>query len=203
MPKIHIFYETERKHGVDMCLGVSAGCIIIGIYRIVSDQHLMSRPGISYFYWSTLSICKWIISSAIHTLHLFTEWSDGAKNPLELVFNAHIDFKSAWFPACPEYLSPQISGSSVSCLDMEKLIKVWVWYFGRFQRNFRKVILQLTLVIGGWSISCKIVLKWMPIDVTNGTSTLVEVMAWCRQATSQYLNQCWPRSMPPYGVTRP
>ena len=28
-------------------------------------------------------------------------------------------------------------------------------------------------------------------------------MAWCRQATSHYLSQCWPRSMSPYGVTRP
>ena len=28
-------------------------------------------------------------------------------------------------------------------------------------------------------------------------------MAWCRQSTSHYLNQCWPRSQLPYGVTRP
>ena len=28
-------------------------------------------------------------------------------------------------------------------------------------------------------------------------------MAWCHQATSHYLNKCWPRSMSPYGVTRP
>ena len=28
-------------------------------------------------------------------------------------------------------------------------------------------------------------------------------MAWCRQATSHYLSQCWPRSMLPNGVTRP
>ena len=28
-------------------------------------------------------------------------------------------------------------------------------------------------------------------------------MAWCHQATSHYLNQCWPWSMLPYGVTRP
>ena len=34
-------------------------------------------------------------------------------------------------------------------------------------------------------------------------STLVQVMAWCRQATSHYLTRCWPRSLPPYGVTRP
>ena len=28
-------------------------------------------------------------------------------------------------------------------------------------------------------------------------------MAWCHQATSHYLSQCWPRSVPPNGVTRP
>ena len=28
-------------------------------------------------------------------------------------------------------------------------------------------------------------------------------MAWCRQATSHYLSQRWPRSLSPYGVTRP
>ena len=28
-------------------------------------------------------------------------------------------------------------------------------------------------------------------------------MAWCRQATSHYLGQYWPRSPMPYGVTRP
>ena len=28
-------------------------------------------------------------------------------------------------------------------------------------------------------------------------------MAWCRQATSHYLSQCWPRSLSPYDVIRP
>ena len=74
---------------------------------------------------------------------------------------------------------------------------------GRVQRNFKKVIFQLILLIDGWSISCKIVLKWMPMDHTDGKSTLVQVMAWCRQATSHYLSQCWPRSLLPFGVTRP
>ena len=27
-------------------------------------------------------------------------------------------------------------------------------------------------------------------------------MAWCRQATSHYLIQCWPRSLSPCGITR-
>ena len=43
----------------------------------------------------------------------------------------------------------------------------------------------------------------MPQDFTDDKSTLVQVMAWCRQATSHYPNQCWLRSPTPYGVTRP
>ena len=43
----------------------------------------------------------------------------------------------------------------------------------------------------------------MPQDLTDDKSTLVQVMAWCRQATSHYLNQCWPISPTPYVVTRP
>ena len=34
-------------------------------------------------------------------------------------------------------------------------------------------------------------------------STSFQVMAWCRQATSHYLSQCWHSFMLPYGVTRP
>ena len=43
----------------------------------------------------------------------------------------------------------------------------------------------------------------MPLDITDDKSTLVQVIAWRRQATSHYLSQCWPRFMMPYGVTKP
>ena len=43
----------------------------------------------------------------------------------------------------------------------------------------------------------------MSLDLTDDKLSLIQVMAWCRQATSHYLSQCWPRSMSPYGVTRP
>ena len=49
----------------------------------------------------------------------------------------------------------------------------------------------------------KIALRWMSLDLIDGKSTLVQVMAWCRQTTSHYLSQCWPRPLSPYGVTRP
>ena len=35
----------------------------------------------------------------------------------------------------------------------------------------------------------------------DNKSALVQVMAWCRQAASHYLSQCWQRSIMPHGVT--
>ena len=46
----------------------------------------------------------------------------------------------------------------------------------------------------------------LDITLTEDKSTLVQVMAWCRQAPSHDLNQCWPRSMAGprlYDITRP
>ena len=74
---------------------------------------------------------------------------------------------------------------------------------GKYEWNFRHVIFKQILVIDGWDISCEIALIWMSLDFADDQSTLVQVMAWCRQATSHYLSQCWPRSLSPYGVTRP
>ena len=74
---------------------------------------------------------------------------------------------------------------------------------GRFNFKFRLVIFKPILVNGGWGISNEIALRWMPQDLTDDKSTLVQVMAWCRQATIHSLSQCWPRSMSPNGVTRP
>ena len=45
------------------------------------------------------------------------------------------------------------------------------------------------------SIQVNFTLKWIPADLIDDKSTLVKVMAWCRQAPSHYLSQCWLRSM--------
>ena len=71
------------------------------------------------------------------------------------------------------------------------------------QCDFKNVIFNLALLIGILKSSYDNILRWMPQDITGGKSTLVQVMAWCCQATSHYLNQCWPRSLTPYGITRP
>ena len=74
---------------------------------------------------------------------------------------------------------------------------------GRFLWNFRWVIFMLISVIDDWFFSCEIAIRFMYLDLTDDKSTLVQVMAWCHQATSHYLSQCWPRFMVPYGVIRP
>ena len=74
---------------------------------------------------------------------------------------------------------------------------------GKFQWNFIYVIFKRILVIDDWGIYREIALIWRSLDFTNDQSTQVQVMAWCHQATSHYLSQCWPSSMSPYGITRP
>ena len=74
---------------------------------------------------------------------------------------------------------------------------------GRFQWYFKQVIFKLILVIDDWDIPCEIALRGFSLDLIDDKSTLVQVMAWCCQATSHYLSQCWPRSMSQYGITRP
>ena len=60
------------------------------------------------------------------------------------------------------------------------------------------MILRLTVKNISWITHCEIALHWMPQNLTYYQSTLIQVMAWCRQATSHYLRQCWPRSMSLY-----
>ena len=46
------------------------------------------------------------------------------------------------------------------------------------------------------------VLSWILRVLTDDYSKVVQVLAYCCQATRHYLNQYWPRLMPPYGNTR-
>ena len=58
---------------------------------------------------------------------------------------------------------------------------------GRSGYKFIKSIFTLLLLIGILR-SYDNSLRWVPQDLTNDQSTLVQVMAWCRQATSHYLS---------------
>ena len=95
----------------------------------------------------------------------------------------------------------------LQCISLKKIWKT-IYVFnslapGRFDWNFKLRIFMLILVIGGWGIFREIALRWKSEGLPDDKSILGQVMAWCRQATSHYLSQCWPRSMSPHGVTWP
>ena len=50
-------------------------------------------------------------------------------------------------------------------------------------------------------ILIQISIKFAYVGPTGKNKTLGHVMAWCCQATSHYMNKCWPRSIMPYGIT--
>ena len=74
---------------------------------------------------------------------------------------------------------------------------------GGFENIFQNVFFKLISWIDTLRNSCETALRSMPQNPSDDKSTLVQVMAWCRQAASHYLSQCCPRSLSPYGVTRP
>ena len=72
-----------------------------------------------------------------------------------------------------------------------------------FDYSLKLVNFKLISTINILSIFGEIAIRWMPQYLIDHQSTLVQAMAWCHQATSHCLSQCWPRCLPPYGVTRP
>ena len=79
------------------------------------------------------------------------------------------------------------------------------WWCQPWRNRFyvRVSLCTVDVVAENWGISYEIALRWISPDFTDDKSTLVQVMAWCRQATSHYLSQCWPRSVSPNDITRP
>ena len=73
----------------------------------------------------------------------------------------------------------------------------------RCDSNFKCLFFKHILLNIVVSISSEIALWWMPEDLIDEKSTLVQVMACCHQATSHYLNQCWPSSLTLNDITRP
>ena len=70
----------------------------------------------------------------------------------------------------------------------------------RSRCDFKNTIFYLVLLIHIFNDNA---FRWMPDDLTDDKLKLVQPMAWCHQAASHYLGQCWLRSMLPYGVIRP
>ena len=75
---------------------------------------------------------------------------------------------------------PKYPGLSIRSVDIHFLTH---WPLGEFVACYEHFL---------WNCS--------QVNLINDKSTLVEVKAWCRQASSHYLGQYLHRSMLPYGV---
>ena len=64
--------------------------------------------------------------------------------------------------------------------------------------NFTWIFLNLIFKMISWALHKKLIL-----GECHKIPLLVQVVVWCRQATNHYLSQYWPRSISPYGITRP
>ena len=82
----------------------------------------------------------------------------------------------------------QVLGCSWDFLGLNSLAP------GGFDYSLKSVNFKLISMINIWSTFCEIAIRWIPQYLSDHKLTLVQVMAWCRQATSHYLSQCWPRS---------
>ena len=154
--------------------------------------------------WTLRNKLQWI---TIHNTNIFIE-----ENALEIVCEMAAILSRPQCVKTPHLLEvdfERVTSITLSFPLQKKthgpLLQMWFNSLapGKFEWNFRHVIFKQILVIDGWGISCEIAPIWMSLDFTDDQSTLVQVMAWCRQATSHYLSQYWPRSLLPYGITRP
>ena len=92
-------------------------------------------------------------------------------------------------------------GQNVSypCRDQFYAHVTWLIHCGS---NLEIVISEYISMIKFMNTSCEIALRWKPYNTFDGKSALVQAMAWCRQVTSHYLNQCRPISVSSHGFTR-
>ena len=64
---------------------------------------------------------------------------------------------------------------------------------GRFGSHIKTIILKCIIQKSSLGTHREIALNWIPQNFSNEKWTLVQVMVWCRQATSHYLSHCWRR----------
>ena len=97
---------------------------------------------------------------------------------------------------------------------LNKMAAVWQIFSNTFSWQKRSVFLfnfrnfysqgsNELLILALFPVN--IAFRWMPLNliIMHDKSTLVQIMAWCRQQ-SNYLSQCLPRYiLSPYGFTRP
>ena len=93
----------------------------------------------------------------------------------------------------PSALSQTTCKETVKPLNLGDIL---IWFSICFETN-------LNAMTDYWGISCEITLRWMSLNFTDHKSTLAQMMAWIVRREAIAPSQFRPRSMSPYGGTRP
>ena len=201
-----------NRHGIDSLEPEYFVCSIrrvnmrIGLTYVNAHIHLTSQCMLSldmhtWYMWTCVYLIY--VDMCIHIMRMHTYicemWTLSAIDKKKC---AYIDTNSSSVGCVMIYVASYIVSR---CHTMPKYHWCYVNSLtpGRPGCHFKTAIFNLVLLIGIFTSSKDDALRWMPRNLTDDKSTLVQVIAWCRQATSHYLSQCWPSSMWPYGVTRP
>ena len=92
-----------------------------------------------------------------------------------------------------------LHGSHVTCITVVCFIKeVNSLAHERCGSNFTRVFSNPFYALISQVLPVNLIFRWVPQNPIDDAPILVQVMAWCRQATSHYMSQCWPRTMSPH-----
>ena len=124
--------------------------------------------------------------------HSFNAWSPQLDQNFILLIGSNLNI-----------LDNFLSDKNLHNMDVVRPCTVELTYCGHeklytFKADILKCIFLKDIFVLGPNISLKLV-PGVPID---NMSELFQVMIWRLRATSQYLNQCWPRLKSLYGYTR-
>ena len=122
---------------------------------------------------------------------------------------------SRWYRFYPDFITwcrmLRSSASSLSALSQRKRKKSrrrcgwWVCVILCFGKGVISWVNTLRPKQNGYHFADDIFgeWKWLYFNFNSIKSTLIPVMAWCPQATSHYMSQCWAWYIAPYGIIRP
>ena len=75
------------------------------------------------------------------------------------------------------------------------------WSLGNQDAILKSATFSHALLVVVSRLFYKNALRWIPLELTDNMSAVVQVMSWCHQASGHYLWQCGPRCMLPYDIT--
>ena len=103
-----------------------------------------------------------------------------------------------------QWVKAQKTTSAGTQIHVNRKYRTWIkttWNFiillapWRCGNKYKTICFKLNIQNSSMGTCNEICLRWMPQNLTNEKSTLIQVLAWCPKATNHYLSQCWPRTM--------